>query len=191
MDSHKVNLIFGSVMATALVIQTVRIGAEMLYETPEPEKAGYAVPGAETPAAPAAPAADSAKAEENLPDFAAAIPAADVMAGEMIAERCGACHDWMKGGPNKIGPNLYGVVGRKRASAEGFTYSPIMQSQGGNWTYANLYTFLERPAIVMPGTKMTFAGLPKMEDRINVIAFLRNQADMPEPLPAAGAPAAP
>lgn len=187
MDSYQFNKIFGAVVGTALFIQTTIVASDFLFEAEAPEKPGYAVPGA---AAEAEKPAEAAPAAEGMPDFATAIPTADVMAGEMIAERCAACHDWTKDGPNKIGPNLWGVVGRDKASHPGFTFSPVMQSSGGDWTYSNLFQFLERPAIVVPGTKMTFAGLPRAQDRINVIAFLRMQADMPAALPAStGAPA--
>jgi cytochrome c len=122
-----------------------------------------------------------------MPDFASAIPKANAMNGAMIAERCAACHDWTKGGPNKIGPNLYGVVGRPRASHPGFDYSPAMKAKGGDWSYADLFQFLKQPQVFVPGTKMTFGGLPRPQDRLDVIAFLRMQADTPAPLP----PAAP
>jgi cytochrome c len=82
-----------------------------------------------------------------------------------------------------IGPNLYGVVGRPKGSMEGFDYSPAMKEKGGNWTYADLYQFLQQPMVFVPGTKMGFAGLPRSQDRLNVIAFLRMQADTPAPLP--------
>jgi cytochrome c len=186
MDSIEWTKIFGGVVATALFIQVARLGAEYIYETPEPEKAAYTVPGVE--AKTETPAAEAPGAEA-LPDFAAAIPAADAMAGATIAERCAACHDWTKGGPNKIGPNLYGVVGRARASHEGFSYSPALQAKMGDWTYGDLFMFLAQPAVFVPGTKMTFAGLPRAQDRLNLIAFLREQADMPAPLPPSAAPA--
>jgi len=105
------------------------------------------------------------------------------MNGAMIAERCAACHDWTRGGPNKIGPNLYGVVGRPRASHPGFDYSPAMKAKTGNWSYADLFQFLKQPQVFIPGTKMTFGGLPRPQDRLDVIAFLRMQADAPSPLP--------
>jgi len=98
-----------------------------------------------------------------------------------IPTQCAVCHDWTKGGPNKIGPNLYGVVGRPRASQPGFDYSPAMKAKSGVWTYADLYMFLQQPALFVPGTKMTFAGLPRAQERLNVIAFLRMQADAPAP----------
>jgi len=173
--------ILGSVLGAVLFVVAVHIVSQAVYYAPPPAKPAYVVPGvqakAETPAPAAAPVAEPA------PDFASVIPMADVMAGESVAERCGACHDWSKGGPNKIGPNLYGVIGRAKASHLGFDYSPAMKEKGGNWTYADLFTFLRQPAAFVPGTKMGFAGLPRVQDRLNVIAFLRMQADMPAPLP--------
>ena len=191
MDSFEWNKIIGSVLGTVLFIVAVHIASQFVYYAPSPAKAAYIVPGVQvasvTPAAPA-------QAAEPMPDFATAIPMADAMQGAMIAERCGACHDWTKGGPNKIGPNLYGVVGRPRASHPGFEYSAAMKAKGGTWTYPDLFTFLRQPALFVSGTKMSFAGLPNPKDRLDVIAFLRMQADTPSPLPAstggAAAPAA-
>jgi cytochrome c len=180
------------VLATLLFMVALNLGAQALYYVPPPAKPGYVVPGVQvaTVNALAAPA----QAAEPTPDFATAIPMADAMKGAMIAERCGACHDWTKGGPNKIGPNLYGVVGRPRASHPGFEYSAAMKAKGGTWTYQDIFTFLRQPALFVPGTKMSFAGLPNPQDRLDVIAFLRTQADMPFPLPpssgGASAPAA-
>ncbi len=102
----------------------------------------------------------------------------------MVAERCMVCHGWDKGGPAMIGPNLYGVVGRAKAAAADFDYSPALREKGGNWTYEDLYQFLQQPAIFVPGTKMGFAGLPRSQDKLNLIAFLRMQADTPAELPA-------
>ena len=131
-------------------------------------------------------AAVRASAAEAVPDFAKAIPMADATAGAGIAKRCEACHDWTKGGPNKIGPNLFGIIGRPKAGHPGFDYSAAMKAKGGAWSYADLFDFLRQPAALIPGTKMSFAGLPEAQDRLNLLAFLRMQADRPAPLPAAG-----
>ena len=173
--------ILGSVIGAVLFVVAVHIASQFVYATPAPSKAAYVVPGVAAPAA--AAAAPAPAAAETAPDFASVLPMADAMAGEAIAERCGACHDWSKGGPNKIGPNLYGVVGRAKASHPGFDYSAVMKAKGGNWTYADLFNFLRQPAAFTPGTKMSFAGLPRAQERLNVIAFLRKQADAPAPLP--------
>jgi len=184
MDSFEWNKIIGSVLGTVLFVLVVHLISQAIYYSPPPQKPGYVIAGAEAQAAPAAK--EPAPAAEALPDFAVAIPAADAMAGAAIAERCGVCHDWSKDGPNKIGPNLYGVVGRPRGSHPGFEYSAAMKGKGGEWTYPDLYTFLQQPAVFVPGTKMAFAGLPRAQDRLNVIAFLRMQADSPTPVPAGG-----
>lgn len=173
--------IMGSVIAAVLFVVAVRIASQEIYYAPPPAKPGYAVPGVQAKAEAPAPAA--APVAEAAPDFAAAIPMANAIAGEAIAERCGACHDWSKGGPNKIGPNLYGVVGRPKAMHPGFDYSPGMKGKDGDWTYADLFDFLRQPAAFVPGTKMTFGGLPRTQDRLNLLAFLRMQADTPAPLP--------
>ena len=173
--------ILGGVLGAVLFVVAVHIASQAIYYAPPPAKPAYVVPGvqakAETPAPTPAPAA------EPVPDFATAIPMADAMAGASIAERCGACHDWTKDGPNKIGPNLYGVVARPKASHPGFDYSAPLKAKGGDWNYADLFNFLRQPAAFAPGTKMSFAGLPRVQDRLNVIAFLRMQADSPAPLP--------
>lgn len=122
-------------------------------------------------------------AEEELPDFATAVPAADAKAGADVAERCAQCHDWSKGGPNKIGPNLYGLINRPRGTHEGFSYSTAMQTKGGRWTYDEIFRYLRSPARYIPGNKMAFAGVPRVQERLNLIAFMRSWADSPPPLP--------
>jgi cytochrome c len=183
MDSFEWNKILGGVLGTALFIQAIYVGSITFFAPKEEEKTAYNPPGVQEASA-SAPA--PAPAAEALPDFAKMIPAADVNAGAMVAQQCAVCHDWTKGGPNKIGPNLYGLIDRPKASHPGYDYSPAMKAKGGNWTYADLFQFIKQPQVFVPGTKMPFAGLPKESDRINVIAFLRMQADMPAPLPAGG-----
>jgi cytochrome c len=182
MDSFEWNKIIGSVLASLLFIVAVGLASQAIYSSPPLGKPAYVVPGVVASAVPAEGTATLA-APEPVPDFASAIPMANAMNGAMIAERCGACHDWTKGGPNKIGPNLYGVAGRPRASHPGFDYSPAMKAKTGTWTYADLFKFLKQPQLFVPGTKMSFGGLPRAQDRLDVIAFLRMQADMPAPLP--------
>jgi cytochrome c len=188
MDSHEWNKIIGGVLGTVLFILVVRAVGEAIFFAEEPEEPAIAIAGAEKAPEDAAAASPA----ESQPDFAVAIPAADAMAGGMFAERCAVCHTWTKGAPATIGPNLYGIVGRPKASEAGFDYSPALRDKGGEWTYADLNLFLQQPGIYAPGTKMAFAGIPRTQDRLNLIAFLRTQADEPAALPAAtGAPPAP
>ncbi|HEV2561426.1 MAG TPA: cytochrome c family protein [Rhizomicrobium sp.] len=183
MDSWEWNKIIGAVLGTAIFIMVIRIATEAIFEQPEPAKPGYVVEGV-TGAQTAAATTAAPAAEEPLPDFGTVLATADVKAGQQISGRCQQCHDLSEGGPNKIGPNLYGVVGRARASHPGFDYSGAMKSKGGNWTYDELFRFLKSPQAYIPGTKMTFAGLRSAQDRINLIGYLRTLADSPAPLPA-------
>ncbi|WP_443478187.1 c-type cytochrome [Novosphingobium aerophilum] len=106
----------------------------------------------------------------------AAPPAADAAAGKRIFMRCMACHTVNAGGANKVGPNLSGVVGKKSGTVKGFRYSAAMTKSGVTWNDATLDKWLTRPASVVPGTSMVFAGLPKPEDRKAVIAYLKKPA---------------
>jgi cytochrome c len=101
--------------------------------------------------------------------------AADAAKGATIFKRCAMCHTDTKGGGNGLGPNLFGVVGRKAASAPGFMYSGALKKAGITWTPANLDKWLTRPAQMVPGTKMMFAGLPNAAERADVIAYLAGQ----------------
>ncbi|HVV64429.1 MAG TPA: cytochrome c family protein [Rhizomicrobium sp.] len=190
MDSFEWNKIIGAVLGTAIFIFVVRLVAEKIYEPEIPAKPGYVVEGVvETPAAGVA----TAPVEETLPDWGTVLPTADVAAGKTISGRCEQCHDLSAARTNRIGPELYGVVERPRASVAGFSYSAAMKAKGGTWTYDELFKFLKSPGAYIPGTKMSFAGLSKEADRINLIAFLRTNAAAPAPIPApkpAAAPAA-
>jgi cytochrome c len=108
---------------------------------------------------------------------------ADVNAGQQAAKKCMACHTFDKGAPNKVGPNLYGIVGNKHAHKDDFNYSDAMKNSGGQWTYEALDQFLTSPKQAVPGTKMTFAGVKKPDERANIIAYLRTLSDSPVPLP--------
>ena len=180
MDSWEWNKIAGAVLGTLIVVLVIKFAAEAIYETKPPAKPGYVVEGvAEDKTATAA----AAPAEEALPDFGSVLPAADVAAGKEISSRCEQCHDLSKGGPNKIGPNLWGVAGRARATHPGFDYSSAMAADHGAWDFGKLFRFLKSPQGDVPGTKMSFAGLRSAQDRINLLAYLRTQSDSPLPIP--------
>jgi cytochrome c len=181
MDSFEWNKIIGAVLGTAIFIFVVRQVADVVYEREAPAKPGYVVQGVAETGASSAP---SEPVAEVMPDWGTVLPAADVAAGKQVSTRCEQCHNLAKGGPNMIGPNLYDVVDRPRASHPGFDYSGAMKAKGGNWTYDELFKFLKSPGAYIPGTKMTFAGLPREQNRINLIAYLRSDADSPAPIPA-------
>ena len=154
---------------------------------PLPEVAAVAPEGAAEPAREAAkPAADP-----NI-EVAALVAKADPAKGESDAAICKACHAFEKGAPSPVGPNLYGVLGRKIASVEGFNYTPAMKAHAEEtWDYAHVDRLIHKPADFAPGTMMAFPGLPDANQRAEVIAFLRTKADSPYPLPEAAAAPAP
>jgi cytochrome c len=181
MDSFDWNKIIGAVLGTVMFVVILKIATEAIFDVPPPAKPGYVVEGvqeASTGGATAAPV------EEALPDWGTALPKADLAAGKDVSARCEQCHDLSKGGPDKIGPNLWGVVGRARASRASFSYSGAMMADHGAWDFDKLFRYLKSPQSVVPGTKMTFAGLRGATDRINLIAYLRTLSDSPMAIPA-------
>jgi cytochrome c len=180
MDSFELNKILGAVLGTCLILLALNITAHALFAPPTPEKPGYEIAVIEQPGPGAKPA--TAAPEEPIEKLLAS---AAPDKGEQTAKPCGTCHTFTKGGPTKIGPNLWGVVGRSKASEAGFSYSEALKSKGGKWTVDDLSAFLASPRGFAPGTKMTFAGLPKGTDRANVIAYLNTLSDNPAPLPKA------
>ena len=180
MDSFEWNKIAGAVLGTLLFVVAIKIASEMIFEVPMPLKPGYVVQGVPAASSGAGP---SQPAEEPLPDFGTVLAKADVAKGQQVSQRCQQCHDLSKGGPDKIGPNLWGIIGRPRASRSSFSYSSAMSSSHAPWTFEQLFRYLKSPQAVVPGTKMSFAGLPSAQDRIDLIAWLRTQSDSPVPIP--------
>lgn len=150
-----------------------------------PETMGYAIEGVEEEGA-----AGGGAAELPLPNLLAA---GDAAKGEAIFAKCKACHTAEQGGATGIGPNLFGIVGKPVGKhAAGFAYSPDLSGHGGTWDFATLDSWLKNPKAFAAGTKMSFAGLPKGEDRANVILYLNSLGSnlplpAPEAVPAAGA----
>jgi cytochrome c len=109
--------------------------------------------------------------------------AADTGRGEASAKKCVACHTFGKGEPNRVGPNLYGIVGRAKAAVAGFNYSAAMKAKGGNWTLEELNAFVQNPKTSVPGTNMTFAGIPRATERADLITYMNSKSDSPVQLP--------
>ncbi|MER8580216.1 cytochrome c family protein [Mesorhizobium sp. M1423] len=187
MDSNEVNKLLAAFLGTVFIVFSVGIVSDALFASPAPEKPGFAIEATEpAEGGPAAPAAEAKPIAELL-------ATANAEAGAAIFKKCQACHSGEKGGPNKVGPDLWDIIDRPVAEHEGFAYSAGMKefSKGGaeKWTYDNLNHFITSPKKFVKGTAMGFAGLPKDEDRANVIAYLRTLSDNPKPLPAPGASA--
>ncbi|WP_136636473.1 c-type cytochrome [Pseudooceanicola onchidii] len=111
-------------------------------------------------------------AEEEGPDFATLLASADVASGSKVFGKCKACHKI--DGTNATGPHLDGVVGRAVDAVDGYAYSGALEAVFDTWTPEHLNTFLENPKGAAPGTKMSFAGLRKAEDRADLIAYLQS-----------------
>ncbi len=139
-------------------------------------KPGYDLPGEAV--AEAAKPADSK--EEPLPVLLAK---ADVAKGQADTKVCQACHGFEKGGVAKVGPPLYGVVGRPVASIAGFGYSEGIKAMGGAWSYESIYKFLTKPSALVAGTKMTYPGEPDAQKRADILAYLQTLSDSPVPFP--------
>lgn len=180
MWSLKTNIKFAAILVAAwLIWGTNFIGNEII----PPVEPAAAEEGGSAATAKAEPAEQEAKVpEEPLPVLLAK---ADLKKGERVAKKCVSCHTFEKGGKNKVGPNLYGILTRGRAAHASYKYSSAMKDKGGSWSYEDLYHFLTKPKDFVPGTKMSFAGLRKPMDRADVILYLRKHDDAPPPLPAA------
>lgn len=130
--------------------------------------------------------AAAAKGLPDVLDLKEIFKNVDLESGKRVFNKCAVCHTPGKGGKNKVGPNLWGILNAKVANVNGFAYSSAMKKRGDDglkWTYEELYRYLYAPKKHVPGTKMAFAGLKKDEDRVNLIEYLRTLSDRPLPLP--------
>lgn len=181
--NNRANTIAGWVLGGGIVALGLTIVTGEYFKGERPEKMGYVVEGVEAEAG-----AGGAAAEKPFEFYLAS---ADAAKGEQVFKKCAACHNADKGGANALGPNLWGVLGKPHGHVAGFAYSDALKGKAGNWDWNSLSDWLKSPKAYAPGTKMTFAGLSKPEDRANLIAFLNAHSDAPLPLPAAPAEAAP
>jgi cytochrome c len=180
------NTAAGCFLASALFAMVVGKVSNAVVDPHHLEKPAIAVSDeAPTETASAAPA--------ELAPIGPKLKDANVDHGKaLFQQQCFTCHTIDKGGVNKVGPNQWDIVGRPKGSHEGFSYSSGMKAMGGNWTYEDINHMIFKPTAFVKGTKMAFAGLPKEQDRADVIAYLRTMNDSPPPLPeAAPAGAAP
>jgi cytochrome c len=182
MNSFELNKILGAVLGTCLAVLALNIAAGAIFSSEKPAKPGYAI-AVKTEAGGEKKVA--APKEVPLPERLAK---ASIDKGKSTAKQCEACHTLAKGGPNRVGPNLWDVVGNERGKGRnGFNFSSAMKAKGGDWTYEELDKFLTDPRGYINGTAMTFAGIKNPQQRADVIDYLHTLSDNPKPLPKAEA----
>ena len=179
MDSFELNKILGAILGTCLILLVTSFAAGAIFAPNKPEKPGFEIAVKEEAAGGEKAAAAPSEPIEKL------LQTASVQKGEQAAKKCGACHDFTKGGPNKVGPNLFGIVGDKKGEGRGFNYSAALKAKGGTWSIDDLNKFIDSPKGFVPGTAMGFAGIQKDSERADVIAYLNSLSDNPAPLPTA------
>ncbi len=184
MSAMEINKLVAAVLTAGLIFMVINVGVDEALDEGPLEQAAYPVPGAEGKSA-AEGGRATAEAATAPPSLATLLAAADIDNGKKVARKCLACHDVKQGGRNKIGPNLWGVVGADKAAREGFAYSGALAGLGGAWGYADLDAFLAKPKEFARGTKMAFAGVKSPADRADLIAYLRSLPESPPPLPEA------
>lgn len=177
------NTIAGWVLAGGIAALGLSIVSGKVFhaDKPErPEQLGFVIEGV---------VSSEGEAAAEVP-VATLLASADIAAGEKVFAKCGSCHSINSGGASGIGPNLYGIMGKPHAAVPGFAYSDALKEKSGPWTFDEMNAWLTSPKAYAPGTKMSFAGLGKPEDRANLMAWMNTQSGSPLPLPAAPAPEA-
>lgn len=168
MSEMEFNKIFAAVLIAGIIAMFGGFVAHQLIHPHELEKDAITIEGVES--------VDGGSTKVAMPEpILHLIATADVAQGEKLSKVCAACHTFESGGPNGVGPNLWGVLGGKTAHASGFAYSETLAGMNGSWDYAALNKFLWKPKAYIDGTKMNFIGLKKPEDRAALIAWLRTK----------------
>ena len=177
MDASEFNKYAGAVLGTLTLVMGLSFLSHGLVMPKKAEKPGWDLPTGEGGGAKA-----SGPAAAAVEPIAARLAKADATKGQAVAKQCLSCHKLEKGAPNGTGPALYGIVGKDAGKAAGFAYSPKMAEMGKKWDFELLDAFLANPKGVVPGTKMSFAGVSKPDARADLVAFLNTLSDSPLPL---------
>ncbi|MDX1916576.1 MAG: cytochrome c family protein, partial [Rickettsiaceae bacterium] len=168
MNGRESNKIAASILIAALIIMVTGKIVDILYEPNLSPHRGYSIKDVEANVSTEAQAPE-AKFEIDIKTL---MQTASADLGKNLFTKCAACHSGDKGGPNRVGPHLWDVVERPKATAEGYTYSSALKALEGVWDYDSLAHFLHKPSEYAKGTKMGFQGLSKPEDIANIIAYL-------------------
>jgi cytochrome c len=181
-SSLEFNKALAAVLTAGIIASGAGVVSRVIYYPVVPEERAYPIDMAALEAA----GEGAAQEQEQAMEISELLAMGDAEAGQAVAKKCAACHSFEEGGPNKIGQDLWGVIGRDIASVPDFSYSRALTNKEGAWDYDKLNSFISSPKGWAPGTKMTFAGLRKPEDRADVLMYLRSLSDSPAPLPEGG-----
>lgn len=180
MDGHEFNKIAAAVLSALLVIFGSATAIEIWKSGAKSKVVGYTLPAPKV-----ASLVDTAQPDTGLamPKIAERMATATADAGAAVFKKCTSCHTPDKGGKNGIGPNLWGVVGRKVGGTEGFNYSSALKGKGGDWTWDSLIPYIVAPAAAIPGNKMAFAGIKDAGELAELMVYLRSLSDTPLAMP--------
>ena len=176
MDSFEINKIIAVVLVVFLIVFGIGKISDLAFHVEKPKTAAYKVEVSNS--------ANKQDSKTNeLVDISALLAMGSIEHGQKVFNKCSACHSVKKGGKNKIGPALYGVLGRNFAALDGYKYSKALVTYGKSWTFEEMNAFLKKPQSYIKGTKMAFAGLRAEKDRASIILFMNQNSDNPLPLP--------
>ena len=181
MDSFELNKIIAAVLLTALIVIGIGKFADFLFNVEKLEKSAYQIEGLEAPVKTSLSTGVVEEKEEV--DIAKLLALGDLTHGERVFKKCSACHMIAADGKNMIGPNLWGVIGRKAGEVPGYNYSKAMLAYAKDWSFEEMNSYLIKPQAYVKGTKMAFAGLRKEKDRASVILYLNSKSNKPAPTP--------
>jgi len=173
------NKIIVSIILAVILILAINKIADIIFYVEKPEKSAYQVANVSTSTT---TETTSASSSTEPGEIMALLASASVADGEKIFKKCVACHSITKGGRNKIGPALWGVLGRKAGSVSDYKYSKAMAAHGKSWSFKEMNGFLIKPKDWIKGTKMSFVGLKSEKDRAAVILYMNEKTDSPLPL---------
>jgi len=181
MSGLEVNKILASIIVAFLVVIIISHLGDFIVDIDNNtlKETAYKIEVEETAIA----SKESDTKTESIESISMLLANASIDKGEKIFKKCSSCHNYEKGSANKVGPNLWNIINKPKATVEGFAYSKELAEFGGKWGFEELAEFLYKPKQYIKGTKMNFSGLKKVQDRADLVLFLREQADNPATLP--------
>ena len=182
MDSFEINKIIASILLTALIIIGIGKIVDVLFYVEKPKLSAYKVEGIDQGNSGQEASTKTEKMVEAV-DIKALLAMGDLAHGEKVFKKCSACHMIAADGKNKIGPNLWSVIGRTAGAVNDYNYSKAMKAYAKEWTFEEMNSYLIKPQAYIKGTKMAFAGLRKEKDRASVILYMNSKSSNPKALP--------